>query len=101
MHFLPVSKLWPHGVGVGVGWGQVPTQITNCCIPTRPPTPYEMHAKYNATMIATMFSEYSDCGCGVVDVDDDQQGGYHGHVEVQDHDDVERDIDGGLMMVNV
>ena len=52
-------------------------------------------------MIATMFSEYSDCGCGVVDVDDDQQGGYHGHVEVQDHDDVERDIDGGLMMVNV
>ena len=52
--------------------GQVPTQITNCCIPARPPTPYAMRVKYNATMIATMFSDYSDCGCGVVDVDDDQ-----------------------------
>ena len=48
-----------------------------------------------------MFSDYSDRDCGLVDVDDDQQGGYHGHVEVQDHDDVERNIDGGLMMVNV
>ena len=89
------------GWGGGGGWGQVPTQITNCCIPTRPPAPYEMRVKYNATMIATMFSDNSYRDCGVVDVDDDQQGGYRGSVEVQDHDDVERNIDGGLMMVNV
>ena len=52
--------------------GQVPAQITNCCIPTRPPAPYEMRVKYNATMIATMFSDNSYRDCGVVDVDDDQ-----------------------------
>ena len=58
--------------GGGGGGGQVPTQITNCCIPTRRPTPYEMRVKYNATMIATMFSDNSYRDCGVVDVDDDQ-----------------------------
>ena len=56
-------------MGVGV---KSPTQITNSCIPTRPPTPYEMRVKYNATMIATMFSDNSYRDCGVVDVDDDQ-----------------------------
>ena len=59
------------GVGVGVGV-KSPTQITNSCIPTRLPTPYEMRVKYNATMIATMFSDNSYRDCGVVDVDDDQ-----------------------------